>query len=162
MLPLKAENRRLLVNHNRSLRAVNPDLLRVLTDLAEGRSPWPLFIFGGCGTGKTSAALALADIVETASYHTADGLASFVMNRGGDEAEAEFDRIGGKHLAVLDELGARLNVGDLALAWSNASQTFASWKLIAWQSTFPTSRPTNSPSCRRSNLSRLPVAPSSS
>lgn len=114
MLPLVRENRRLLVKHERSLQAVDPALLRVLGDLAEGRAAWPLLIFGDCGTGKTSAALALADIVETASYHTAEGLASFVMNRGGNESDAEFDRIGGKHLAILDELGTRLNVGDLA------------------------------------------------
>lgn len=114
MLPLVSESRRLLVNHERSLQAVDPTLLRMLTNLAEGRAAWPLLIYGDCGTGKTSAALALADITETASYHTAEGLASFVMSRSGDESEAEFERIGGKHLAILDELGTRINVKDLA------------------------------------------------
>lgn len=104
----------MLLNHDRNLRAVDPALLRVLGDLAEGRAPWPLLLYGNCGSGKTSAALALADIIETASYHTAESLASFVMNHHGHEAEAELDRIGGKHLAILDELGTRLNVGDLA------------------------------------------------
>lgn len=113
-LPLVRENRRLLPKHDRHLSKVDGPLLRVLADLADGRAPWPLLMWGPPGRGKTSAALALADITETASFHSCELLAAFTMNRAGNEVDAEFDRIRGKHLAILDELGTRQTVGDLA------------------------------------------------
>lgn len=113
-LPLVPEHRRLLPNLDRHLSAVDPALLRVLGDLAEGRAPWPLLLWGPPGRGKSCAALALADITDTAGYWTCEELADFAMQHRGDEVDAEFARIGGKHLAILDELGTRLNAGELA------------------------------------------------
>lgn len=93
---------------------MDPGLLDVLGDLAEGRAPWPLFLWGRPGRGKSCAALAFADFIDTAGYWTCEGLADFAMRRDGNEMEAEFARVGGKHLAILDELGTRLNAGELA------------------------------------------------
>ncbi len=109
-----AERRRLLPNVDRSLRSVEAELLRVLENLAAGRLIWPLLLWGRPGRGKTCAALALADVTATAVYTTADGLASMTINRDGAEVDAEFDHIGTKQLAILDELGTRDKVGDLA------------------------------------------------
>lgn len=108
------ENRRLLPSVERSLRQVDPALLRLLGDLVEGRAAWPLLLYGPPGTGKTSAALATADVVESAAYWNAEDLATFTMRREAAEVDAEFEHIGRKHLAILDEIGCRQSVGDLA------------------------------------------------
>jgi predicted ATPase len=42
---------------------VRPDLLETLRGLVAGQLPWPLYLWGDPGTGKTSAALALLDLV---------------------------------------------------------------------------------------------------
>ncbi len=104
----------MLPNLERSLRLVKPEFLETLDGLSAGHLHWPLFVFGPTGSGKTCAALALADVCETACYWSADGLADFTMSHEPSETQAEFDYIGGKALAILDELGARERVGDLA------------------------------------------------
>lgn len=96
------------------MKAVAPKLRAAFQRLAEGNGRWPLFLFGPAGSGKTSAALALCDIADSAAYYSAEELADFVMAFGPAEAMAEWGRIGSKSLAVLDEIGARQKVGDLA------------------------------------------------
>ncbi len=98
---------------NRTLHSVEPSLLETLNGLALGALPWPLLLFGPSGTGKTSAALALCDIVETAAYWNIEDLAGFVLNRDAAEVDGEFNRLRDKDLIVVDELGCRQKVGDL-------------------------------------------------
>ncbi len=95
---------------NRNLASVDAGLLAMLRKLVAGQAEWPLYLYGAPGRGKTSAALALADVVETASYATCEGLADATM---ADEAGTLWARIQTKHLAILDELGARERVTDL-------------------------------------------------
>jgi chromosomal replication initiation ATPase DnaA len=109
-LPLVPERRRLLPKLVRRLDAIDFALLGVLNDLAHGKARWPLFLFGPAGGGKTCAALALADIVETASFATCEDLAEATMK--GQDA-AIWYAVKAKHLAILDELGARERVTDL-------------------------------------------------
>lgn len=108
------EHRRLLPSIDRSLSAVAPPLVSLFDRLVSGSAPWPLFLYGKPGRGKTLACLALCDIVETARLDSAESLASLVMKLNANDADAEFDHIGGKALAVLDEIGARERNGDLA------------------------------------------------
>lgn len=113
-MPLVPENRRLLPHVERSLHDVDPALLRVFIGLADGRLAWPLLLWGPPGRGKTCAALALCDVAETAAFWTAEDLATFVLRREAAEVDGEYRHLGGKALTVLDELGTRERVGDLA------------------------------------------------
>lgn len=107
------ENRRLLPMLDRSLTYADAALVALLNGLAIGNKPWPLLLHGRPGRGKTCGVLALCDIVETACYWTAERLGTFIMGHNSAEVEGEYDRIGSKHLAVLDELGERERTGDL-------------------------------------------------
>lgn len=113
-LRLTASNRRLMVSHPRLLSRIDPELLKTFRSLVAGQDPWPLFLHGEPGVGKTSAALAVADITATASYHGCEELADLTMSRPSDEMKALWDRIAGKDLAILDELGTRERISDLA------------------------------------------------
>ncbi len=112
-LPLVREHRRLLPTIERSLRLVDPGLLKVLDDLVGGRAPWPLLLWGSPGRGKTLAALALCDITATAAFWTAEDLATFVVSHEPGEVQGEFEHIGKKALVVLDELATRERSSDL-------------------------------------------------
>lgn len=116
MLPTVPANPRLLRKlppEARDWAKVDPTLKQAMRDLVAGNLRWPLLIFGPSGTGKTSASLALADRIETASYTTAEDLATFVMTHDAIEVESEWKRIAGKSLAILDELACRERVTDL-------------------------------------------------
>jgi DNA replication protein DnaC len=106
------ERRRLLPHIERSLRSVVPKLLATFNSLALGELPWPLVVYGPAGTGKTCAALALADIADTAAYIEADDWASTTIQRP-TEVEAELAHLCGKELLIVDELACREKVGDL-------------------------------------------------
>jgi hypothetical protein len=112
-LPLVRRNRRLLVHVRREMAEVDNALVDTFRRLAEGRAPWPLYLFGLAGSGKTSAALALADITRSAAYWTVEGLCSAVLESNPAEMNAAWEAIESKDLAVLDELGARERIGDL-------------------------------------------------
>jgi hypothetical protein len=109
---------RLLKTVKRSLGLVDPKLIELFHSLVTGRAKWPLFLYGPAGGGKTAAALALCDLVPTATYATVEDLADATMCQDSDL----WYRAAVKHLAVLDELGARERVGDLHY---NAVKRFA-------------------------------------
>lgn len=53
--------KRHLPNKAREPALIPPGLLKVIKSCSEGESPWPLFLFGSTGTGKTCAALVMLD-----------------------------------------------------------------------------------------------------
>ena len=112
-LALVKRNPRLLTHAPRDMAMVNSALVDTFRRLAEGRAPWPLFLYGPAGGGKTSACLAMCDIVRTACYWTIDGLCEAVLKSSPAETNCVWEAIEAKDLAVLDELGARERIGDL-------------------------------------------------
>jgi len=80
---------------------VSPDLQTVLDRLLAGTAPWPLYLWGPIGTGKTRAALCACDRVDGGRYWTVSG----VMDQMQDRC-APWYRLNDPALAVLDELGA--------------------------------------------------------
>ncbi len=89
--------------------AVEPTLVELFRKLAVGKQAWPLYLHGAVGTGKTAAALCLADMAETAGYWHVESLCDQVMGSGGDV----WQTVEEKNLAILDELGTRERVTDL-------------------------------------------------
>jgi DNA replication protein DnaC len=100
------------------------DVPRALWDcikgLCEGRSKWPLFLYGPVGTGKSCAALCLVDRVADAEFWPMPALATYV--RSVKEGREEWYKCGQggtwterqwwKHMAhipllVLDDVGLR-------------------------------------------------------
>jgi DNA replication protein DnaC len=91
---------------------IEPGLRKIFSDLAFARRPWPLFISGPVGAGKTLAALALADRVESAIYLTPDGLCSTILESEPAVVRELWTTIERKALVIVDELGARERVSD--------------------------------------------------
>lgn len=83
--------------------SVDPGLQVVIDRLIAGTAPWPLYLFGPIGTGKTRAALCACDRVDGGRYWTV----SRVMDqmRDGQAPWYQPYEDGGPALAVLDELG---------------------------------------------------------
>lgn len=75
-------------------------LRRLLFDLASAKAPWPLYLWGSIGCGKTRAALAFCDRIVKSAYWTVDQLLD--LTRIGAWSPQEWHR---PKLAVLDELG---------------------------------------------------------
>lgn len=107
----------------RSLEEVEPALLALLKRLARGQEPWPLFLFGDVGTGKTCAALAVADRVagetwfRTVREHCRElriaGNGQLLNAAGYATSEqALWKAVSDAELAVLDELGTRQAASD--------------------------------------------------
>lgn len=102
-----------------------PEPLRLAIRRAvQGEVPWPLFVHGPAGTGKTSAALCLLDFAR-GEYFTATGLAEYLIQaqqgklswwcegQGGTIwPEDVWQRLSEQPLIVLDELGSRQTVSD--------------------------------------------------
>jgi hypothetical protein len=74
MLPLRpVPERRQLPGVPRIPGAIDPALRSTIRALVDGELPWPLFLFGPPGTGKTCAALCLLDHAD-GEYFTINGL----------------------------------------------------------------------------------------
>lgn len=84
-------------------------LLDVFRDLVRGIAPWPLYLYGPPGVGKSSAALALLDCVRDGQYQTAGGLTRRVLAgyNGGPRVDWGLLAPQKCELFVLDELGVR-------------------------------------------------------
>lgn len=100
------------------------EMVEVFQLLVAGKAPWPLFLFGPAGSGKTCAALCLADWCEYASYRTVEDLVDdqvkgqrpYIRSTLFDfalEVDGERPSKDRTSLAILDELGERTNVSDL-------------------------------------------------
>jgi len=55
-------------NLPRSREELAPELKRVMNGLVAGKLPWPLFLHGAAGRGKTCAGLLMIDTVPGSSY----------------------------------------------------------------------------------------------
>ncbi len=106
-LMIRPPERSVRTGIRRLISQVNRDLLLTFAKLAAGDLPWPLYIHGGVGSGKTYASLCFCDVVQGAGYFTCDEIADAIMNGG----SPEFDL---RPLVVLDEVGERTKIGDLA------------------------------------------------
>jgi DNA replication protein DnaC len=108
----------------RTLAQIDPALRQTIRALVAGESPWPLFLCGAPGTGKTCAALCLLDHAG-GEYLTVSGLCSKLIQaqqgrlewskegRGGTLwPEHVWNQIGAAPLVVLDEMGCRDKVSD--------------------------------------------------
>jgi len=105
--------RRILRKAFRSMCRVDQTLVATFRKLAAGKAPWPLYLHGPVGTGKTMAALALCDFADSAAYYTVDGLCSLIVAGSPEAVAEEWSQMEGKALVVLDEIGEREKVGDL-------------------------------------------------
>ncbi len=114
-----------LLNKSRDMAQI-PDLLRsAIRAMVKGEKPWPLFIYGPAGTGKTCAVLCLLDFISDGDYYTASGLCETVIQSQAGRLEWYHEGYGGtlwpekfwskfaaKSLVVLDEIGTRDKVSD--------------------------------------------------
>lgn len=109
----------------RHLNLIAPDVRKTIRGLITGQLPWPLFLHGPAGVGKTLASLCLVDLVESAFYHTTEEWVALAINvdRGKQVWRAEGGdvtvtppmlerRYRGAALVVLDELATRGQVAD--------------------------------------------------
>lgn len=115
----------------RDWQAVDEPLRVVLENLAWGESPWPLYLYGPVGSGKTRAMLAWCDRLEVARYWTVDDLMHLADSRTDrdppwiDPVHGSWRRNGWPSLAVLDEVAIREKVSD----WEySAVKRFADWR----------------------------------
>ncbi len=100
---------------------MEPSLRKTIRLLAAGKSPWPLFLWGEPGTGKSCAALCLLDRAG-GFYFTAGTLAEEVLMVNKGEAQYPsgqrltplgfWREIMSTALVVIDEVGTRSKVGD--------------------------------------------------
>lgn len=108
----------------RTLAGIDPALRRIIRSLVGGELPWPLFLTGKPGTGKTCALLCLLDHAG-GDYHTVRGLHAMLIRaeqgrlewydngRGGTLwPERVWAGLAKAPLVVLDELGCREKVSD--------------------------------------------------
>lgn len=118
---------RFLTRVSRSAAMIDKGLSGKIGECVAGESPWPLFVNGPAGTGKTCAALSLLDFLEFGGgkYITAAQLAIdlielmhgrlswYVEGRGGQYSTRQFwDEYANAPLVVLDEIGCRDKVTD--------------------------------------------------
>ena len=112
-IELVQTKRRLLPEVDRQMALVDAGLMALFRKLVSGQEPWPLFLHGPSGGGKTLASLCLCDIADTATYATVEELADLTMRGEPAAVDHRWQAIATKRLAVLDELGCRSRIPDL-------------------------------------------------
>jgi len=93
----------------RSMAMVARDLVAVFRGLVAGQLPWPLYLHGPAGSGKTCAARALGDFAEEAFFVTVEQICDAIVQND----KGLLDLIRARDLVVLDELGTRNAPSDL-------------------------------------------------
>lgn len=126
-IPLRVGGERYIMrNLPREPRRVEPALMAVFRQLALGEAPWPLYLHGPVGTGKTLAALCLCDMAAYAQYWTTEMVCNGIMGKDDSlyhRPPWEWPVI--PDLIVLDELGTREKTGDLGYI---AVKEFMDWR----------------------------------
>lgn len=105
--------------------AIDQNLRVAIRQIVDGKTPWPLFVYGPAGTGKTCAGLCLLDHAGGEYWGTADLCQSVIQaqqgtlystgSNGGEylvHEQSLWERIGSARLIVLDEIGSRNVVSD--------------------------------------------------
>jgi len=97
----------------RSMGLVEERLRDCFRDLVTGKRPWPLYLHGPAGVGKTRATLCLCDFVKGSAYATLAECCDAKMAKGifSPWENGLFGHV--TCLFVLDEIGMRLKTGDL-------------------------------------------------
>lgn len=128
----KSPSRAALPDLEREIGRVDRALVGILRRLVAGLAPWPLFLHGRAGTGKTMAALCLLDHCgdqqtlqhsPDTRYLTTPELCRMLAkaDHGGVmlpcrchylSPESLWERLAGERITVLDEIGARAVVSD--------------------------------------------------
>lgn len=107
----------------RSIDEIDAGVQRVLRSVVCGESPWPLFLQGPAGCGKTCAALCLLDYAGGLYYTVPQLCADLIASQQGKLEFGDWEprklwlpefwlRIAKQKLVVLDEMGARGTVTD--------------------------------------------------
>jgi hypothetical protein len=100
----------------RDRRRIPEPLAAALGDCVTGRRPWPLFVTGPAGCGKTCGALCLADRVPGRSIHLELSALAETVRRalfaGPGTADDLWDEWRRASFGILDELGIREHVSD--------------------------------------------------
>jgi len=99
---------------------IDRGLRSVLVELATAKRPWPLLLWGGVGTGKTRALLALSDRINYARVWTVEDLIRDTLSR-----RPPWERDVPPRLAVLDEIGAPVSAKDFEYRCVKA---FVDWR----------------------------------
>jgi len=95
---------------DRELHRTTPDLLAAIKLVSVAHQPWPLFVHGPAGSGKTCGSLAICDCVTKSTYTTLEDIADAVVNYA---APVIWEQAVAAELAVLDEIGMRAKSNDL-------------------------------------------------
>lgn len=101
---------------HRTLGDNDADLLDAFRLLVTGEKPWPLFVTGKPGRGKTCGALSLLDHATSGIYLTTNDLvgrrmASFKLSEPDTVWDTLFN-VEKRALVVVDELGTRTTISD--------------------------------------------------
>ena len=94
------DTHRALPNLDRAEELIDRQLYNLLRGLLGGLKPWPLYLHGDVGTGKTRAVLCLCDIVQLSRYWTVSGLMDSMIAK-----DPPWEWPISPALPVLDELG---------------------------------------------------------
>ena len=92
------------MNLDRSLGQIQNSLLRTLQGLAKGKAPWPLYLHGMAGTGKTRGCLAFLDHVPESRYVTVDQVVGETMSKND---YLTYKMLPEYQVVVVDEVGMR-------------------------------------------------------
>jgi len=106
---------------------VAPGLRAILMGLVTERHPWPLYLHGPVGTGKTRAVLWCCDIVVRSAYLTVGEVMDAMRASSDDAPPWQWSHRRGfdPDLAVLDELGLHSPTSDFEY---DAVKRFADWR----------------------------------
>jgi hypothetical protein len=130
----KRPERRILPELPREISRVDPGLRQCFRELANGRAPWPLYLFGRTGRGKTCAGLSFCDAAKYAVYKTEAELSDVLWQ---PDAYVWTSTRNQELLFVLDEIGDGGAVGERQYkavkkclddreAWANRSAVYIS------------------------------------